>query len=305
MAPAPSGQQFPIAHGSLRATIVEVGGGIRELHDGRRALLEPYALGDICDGAHGAVLAPWPNRLADGRYTFQGTQQQLALSEPARHNAIHGLLRWSPWRALEHEPHRVLMGARIHPQTGYPFDLDITVEYSLSQDGLTVKTSARNLGEGDCPFGAGHHPYLSPGSGLIDACILELPASTLIAVDPQRQLPTGRQPIADGPLDFRSPRPIGATPIDSPLTDLLRDADGLARARLTAGDGSCVELWVDRGYRVLEVFTGDTLAPARRRRGLAVEPMTCPPDALRSGEDLIVLAPGQETVASWGARLLG
>lgn len=302
-APPPSGEQFTIVHGRLRATIVEVGGGVRELFDGERALLEPYALGDMCDGAHGAVLVPWPNRVGDGRYTFAGAEHQLALTEPARRNAIHGLARWSSWRALEQQPGLVLMGTRIHPQPGYPFELEVTVRYALHDAGLTVTTTARNLGEGPCPFGAGHHPYLSPGAGFIDDCALELPARTAITVDPERQLPTGRQPVSGGPLDFTSPRSIGAQAIDSPLTDLCRDDDDLARVRLTASDGSGVEMWLDDGYSVLQVFTGDTLAPGRRRTGLAVEPMTCPPDALRSGRGLIVLAPGEETCGRWGVRL--
>jgi aldose 1-epimerase len=304
MSEPPSGRQFEISSGDQHATIVEVGGGVREYAVGGRDVLEPYRREDICDGGHGTVLAPWPNRLGDGRYSFEGIEHQLAISEPARHNAIHGLLRWRSWSALEHEPGRVLMGARLHPEPGYPFDVSATVEYRLGPDGLTVTTSARNLGAGSCPFGAGQHPYLSPGEGSIDACTLELPARTLIATDPERGLPSGRrEPVAGGPLDFLQARPVGAAAIDSPFTDLLRGADGRARTRLTAADGSCVELWVDEGYPVLELFTGDTLAPSRRRTALAVEPMTCPPDAFRSGEHLIVLPPGSSSSFAWGVAL--
>jgi aldose 1-epimerase len=300
----PSGEQFGIAHGALRATLVEVGGGIRELYDGERAVLEPYAAADMCDGGHGAVLVPWPNRVGDGRYSFAGADLQLPLTEPARRNAIHGLLRWSSWRALEHQPDQVLMGARVNPQPGYPFQLEVTVRYALDEDGLTVTTTARNLGESTCPFGCGHHPYLSPGSGTIDGCTLQVGASTAILTDPQRGLPTGTEAIRSGPLDFRTPRVLGEQVLDTPFTDLLRDGQGRAGAQLSAPDGSAVELWVDSSYTVLQVFTGDTLAPGRRRTGLAVEPMTCPPDALRSGQGLKVLAAGEETSASWGVRLL-
>lgn len=301
----PSGEQFEIVGGDQRATIVEVGGGVRCYSVGERAVLEPYDLNDMCDGAHGAVLVPWPNRLADGRYRFEDTEHQLALSEPAKGNAIHGLLRWLPWRPLERDGERVLMGVRLHPQPGYPFDLEVTVEYALSGEGLTVATTARNLGGSACPYGAGQHPYLSPGEGLIDDCTLQLPAETLITTDPERGLPSGKVSLQDGPLDFRRPRRLGGTTIDSPFTDLRRGEDGRACARLTAPDGSCVELWVDEHHRVLQVFTGDTLAPARRRTGLALEPMTCPPDAFRSGEGLIRLEPGQAVRTSWGVHLTG
>jgi aldose 1-epimerase len=300
----PSGEQFEIHHGDQRATIVEVGGGIRELYAGERAVLEPYPLEAICDGGHGAVLVPWPNRIGDGRYSFDGVERRLALTEPGKRNAIHGLLRWAPWRALEHEPDRVLMGVRLHPHPGYPFDLTVSVEYRLGDDGLTVTTTARNAGESACPYGAGQHPYLSPGEGQIDDCVLELGAATVISIDPERGLPTGRESPAGGELDFRRPRKLGAAVIDSPFTDLERGDDGKARVRLTGRDGLTVELWVDSSYAVIELFTGDTLAPARRRTGLAVEPMTCPPDAFRSGESLIRLEPGETFACSWGAGLL-
>jgi aldose 1-epimerase len=303
MAQPPSGAQFELTSGRQRATIVEVGGGIREYFDGDRAVLEPYAVGDLCDGAHGAVLAPWPNRLADGRYSFDGAERQLALTEPGKGNAIHGLLRWRPWRALEQGPERVLVAARIHPEPGYPFDLEVRVEYGLGPEGLTVTSTARNLGETPCPYGTGQHPYLSPGSGKIDDCRLELPAETLITTDSERGLPNGRQPVAGGPLDFFVSRGLGSSVIDSPFTDLRRDTVGRARARLSAPDGATVELWVDESYPYLEVFTGDTLAPARRRHGLGLEPMSCPPNAFQSGESLVRLEPGASHVAQWGVGL--
>ncbi len=305
MASPPSGEQFEISTGDQRATIVEVGGGIRAYSSGDRDVLEPYDPDRVCDGAHGAVLIPWPNRLRDGRYRFEGAEHQLAITEPSKGNAIHGLLRWAPWRALAHERDRVVMGARVHPQPGFPFDLDVSVEYTLGAEGLTVATTARNLGGASLPYGAGAHPYLSPGAGTIDDCTLELPAATLITTDPVRALPDGRQPVEDGPLDFRSPRRLGELRIDSPFTDLRRDEDRRARARLEAPDGSCVELWVDERYSVLEVFTGDTLAQGRRRTALAVEPMTCPPDAFRSGESLTHLEPGASFRSTWGVALRG
>jgi len=300
----PSGEQFEIAAGAGRATIVEVGGGIREYREDGRDVLEPFALGEICDGAHGTVLVPWPNRLAGGRYSFDGAEHQLALSEPARGNAIHGLARWRPWRALAHEPDRVRLAIRLHPEPGYPFDLEVAVEYRLGEDGLTVTTRARNLGGSPCPYGAGQHPYLSPGSGTLDGCTLELPAEKLITTDPERQLPDGREALAGGPLDFRAPRLLGPARIDSPLTDLRRGADGLARARLQGADGAVVELRADERYPFLEVFTGDTLSPARRRRGLALEPMTCAPNAFQSGEGLVRLEPGETHTAAWGVALI-
>jgi aldose 1-epimerase len=300
---APSGEQFEIARGEQRATIVEVGGGIRAYAAGERDVLDPYPLEEMSDGAHGATLIPWPNRLGNGRYSFDGEEHRLALTEPTTRNAIHGLLREVPWRAVERKPDRVIMGARLYPLTGYPFALDARVAYELGAGGLEVTTTVTNIGAHTCPFGAGQHPYLSAGGGLIDDCTLLVPAATRILTD-ERALPCGREGVEGTELDLRAGRRIGTLQIDSAFTDLDRDGDGLAVATLTAPDGSAVELWADERYRYLEVYTGDGLAPARSRRAVAVEPMTCPPDAFRSGEDLLRLEPGESFTGRWGVRLI-
>jgi aldose 1-epimerase len=259
----------------------------------------------MCDGAHGAPLIPWPNRIAEGRYSFDGEEQQLALSEPARANAIHGLLRWRPWRVGARTDSRVVMEARLLPMTGYPFALEVAISYALDEEGLTVMTSATNAGELPCPLGAGQHPYLSPGAGQrIDGCVLTLAAATRLLTDERHQVPVSREPVEGTAFDFRAGRELGSASLDDAFTELERDREGLARAQLRRPDGSTVELWVDGSYPFLEVFTGDTLPAARRRRGLALEPMSCAPNAFRSGEGLLTLAPGETFTGSWGVRLL-
>lgn len=300
----PSGEQFELAHGEQRATVVEVGGGLRCYSVGGREVLESYPLQAICDGGHGTPLIPWPNRLADGRYSFDGKEYQLALSEPARHNAIHGLLRWRSWRELERTAAAVTVSTRVHPLPGYPFSLDVRIAYELGEEGLEVTTTAANVGEEPCPYACGQHPYLSPGEGPIDHCTLELPAAVRILTDEERGLPSGREAVAGTAFDFRVPRAIGALEIDSAFTELARDSQGRVAVRLACPDGRTVELWTGEGYQLIEIFTGDTLAPGRRRTGLAVEPMSCPPNGLASGEQLVVLEPGEQHTARWGVRLL-
>lgn len=299
----PSGLQFEIANGDQRATIVEVGGGVRTYRVGDRPVLDPYAVDAMCDGAHGAPLVPWPNRLGDGRYRFDGVDHQVALTEPDKSNAIHGLLRWRSWEARHHTADRVVMGSYLRPLSGYPFSLDVTVEYALGAEGLTVTTTAINLGDRACPFACGQHPYLSPGAGLVDECVLHLDASTRIVTDDRRQLPTGREAVAGSAYDFRSGRRIGDQPLDSAFTDLARDRDGRAWVRLDRPGGDRVELWADGHYPILELYTGDTLQPHRRRRGLGTEPMTAPPNALQTGDGVVRLDPGDSFSASWGVRL--
>jgi aldose 1-epimerase len=304
MTTAPSGEQYEITDGEQRATIVEVGGGVREYVVAGRPVLDPYPLDAMADGAHGAPLIPWPNRLGDGRYRFDDVEYQLPLSEPTKHNAIHGLLRWRPWRAVEQAPNRVVMGARLHPQAGYPFMLDVRIDYELGPAGLTVSTTTVNGGDRACPYGTGQHPYLSPGSGLIDECTLELPGQMWIVADDERQFPVGSEPVRGGALDFTVPRRLGGQVIDCAFTDLIRDAEDRAVTRLAARDRRTVELWADNSYGVLQVYTGDTLSPRRRRRGLAVEPMTCPANAFQTGQGLIRLEPGESVTSRWGVRLI-
>jgi aldose 1-epimerase len=301
----PSGRQIEITAGDQRAVIVEVGGGIRAYHAGDRPVLQDYPVTAMCDAAHGAPLMPWPNRLADGRYEFDGTAYQLALTEPDKHNSIHGLLRWRPWRVASAEVGQVTMTTTLYPMAGYPFELEVGIEYTLSEAGLTVRTTAANIGDRPCPFGAGQHPYLSPGAAVINDCVLTAPGATRICTDPERQLPAGTEPVSGTPYDFRDGRKLGDLEIDFAFTDLDRDSDGLAWVLLAGPDGRTAELWLDGSYEFVELFTADGLAPDRRRRGLGAEPMTCAPNAFRSGHGLLRLEPGERVTATWGVRLRG
>ena len=298
-----SGEQWEIREGDQQATIVEVGGGIREYSVAGRDVLDPYPLHALCDGAHGAPLIPWPNRLADGRYSFDGQEHQVELSEPERHNAIHGFLRWRSWSMIAHEQSSVTVGCRLLPLAGYPFALEIRITYALGSGGLSVHTAARNIGVARCPFAAGQHPYLSGAGAKIDDCELQLPAATRILVDDERKLPCGTETVVDGEYDFRTPRLIGTQEIDSAFCDLERDQHGLVNVALTAPDGRSAQLWADASYPVIELYTGDGLAVQRRRRGLGVEPMTCAPNGLASGEGIAILEPDKEHHSRWGARL--
>lgn len=196
------------------------------------------------------------------------------------------------------------MAIRLHPLMGYPHTVDVQVAYTLDEStGLSVTTTATNLSDHACPYGSGQHPYLSPGRGRLNECTLQLQATTWIDTDNERQLPTGRKPTTGSALDFSTATILGEKQLDFPFTDLTRDADQRAWVRLTAADGSRVELWVDDTYPIVELFTGDTLAPDRRRRGLGSEPMTCPPNAFQTGEGVLRLEPGESTTSSWGVRL--
>ena len=295
---APSGEQFEIAFGDQRAVAVEVGGGLRTYAvDGDRVLFG-YEADEMATAGRGQVLAPWPNRLEDGSYELDGKRYQVPLNELERSNAIHGLVRWDSWRAIERKPHRVRLEHIVHPRPGYPFTLEIGIEYELSEAGLTVRTTATNAGADHAPFGLGMHPYLTVGTDVVDDLVLRVPARAVLRSN-ERGLPTGTIGVEGTELDFRSGRRIGDAKLDHGFTDLERDGSGIASVALDAGDGGrSAVLWVDESYPYLMVFTGDL--PDVSRRGLAVEPMTCAPNAFRSGDGLILLEPGAVTTATWG-----
>jgi aldose 1-epimerase len=293
-----TGEQFEISFGEQRAVIVEVGGGVRSYAVGGRELIDGYPVEEMCHSGRGQVLIPWPNRIEDGVYEFDGQSRQLPLTEPTKRNAIHGLVRWVAWTVKEHTSDRVVMEHVLHPQPGYPHLLALTIDYALSSEGLRVRTTATNVGPEACPFGSGAHPYLTPRRGPIDPLVLTVPARSVLEKD-ARGMPSGAAPAA-GLFDFRRPRPIGDTVLDDCFTDLDRSADGRARVVLIdPEDGLELTLWVDESYPYLMLFTGDPL-PDVNRRSLAVEPMTCPPNAFRSGDGLLRLEPGASTTGTWG-----
>jgi aldose 1-epimerase len=296
---APSGEQIEIAAGDERAVIAGVGAGLRSYTAGGRDLIDGYGASEMSSSGRGQVLIPWPNRIQDGSYEFEGSRHQLPLNEPERRNAIHGLVRWTAWTAAAREPHRAVMEHVLYPQPGYPFTLRLSIEYALLGGGLRVRTTATNIGTAPCPFGSGAHPYLTLGTATIDPLILRVPAQTVLRAD-ERGLPIGAETVENTEYDFRKPRRIGSTVLDHAFTGLDRDENGLARVELLDTDrGTQVSLWVDESYSYLMLFTGDPL-PGVRRRSLAVEPMTCPPNAFRTGDALIRLEPGSSFTGTWG-----
>ncbi len=303
MTPAPSGDQIELTHGRHRAVVVTVGAGIRVLEADGQAVLDTYSEASRCDGARGQLLLPWPNRIEHARYRFAGRTEQLAVTEVGTGCAIHGLTRWENWVCTDRHSDEVTLRHRLHPRPGWSGVLDLRVTYRLDDAGLEVRVHAHNVGDTDVPFGTGAHPYLSVGTGPVDDWTLELDASTMLTTD-DLGLPTDRIDVAGSAFDFRGGRRIGDTVLDNPFTRLGRDADGRAWVHLHAMSGRRVSLWADANHRWFQIFTGDHLAdPARRRRALAVEPMSCPPNAFRTGEDLISLAPDDAVTVTWGIQV--
>ncbi len=300
-----TGAQYEIYAGDYRAIVTELGAGLRLLRHRDQPVIVEYGADTLPPGAAGQLLSPWPNRVDGGRYAVNGAEHQLDLSEPTNRNAIHGLTRWAGWAAVQHGREDVVLQHTLLGQQGYPFCLDIQAGYRLdAQTGLQVSITARNAGSVPAPYGTGSHPYLTAGTPVIDECELTLPAGLWLPAG-ERGIPSGpAQDVTGTPFDFRAPRPIDGTRLDHALTGLTRDSDGRAWARL-ASPGTELALWAGPGHEWLQVFTGDALDPARRRRALAIEPMTCPPNAFASGVDLLMLEPGDSVTHAWGIQVTG
>ena len=295
---APSGDQFVIESDGYRAVVTECGAGLRELEYDGRGLVEGYPEDAQASGGRGQLLLPWPNRIRDGRYRFGDRDHQLPLSEVARGHASHGLVRWAAWRPVKVAGDAVELAYRLMAQPGYPWTLDLAVRYVVSGAGLGVTVTATNRSSTQAPFAAGAHPYLRVGPAPVDAWTLSVTGRTALATD-DRKIPTGRVEVAGTDLDFRTAREIGATVLDTAYTDLDRDEDGHATVGLQGPDGG-VEIWMDAAHRWAQVYTAEELDPPRV--AVAVEPMTAPPDAFSSGDDLVVLDQGETRTLSWGIR---
>lgn len=299
----PTGAQHEIGRGGLRAVVTEVGATLRHLSVDGTDLIDGFGETEWAGGGRGQVLAPWPNRLRGGRYHWEGGTLQLPLSEPERGNAIHGLVRWQAWATVDAGREHVALRHRIHPRDGYPFLVELTLRFRAGGDGLTVGAEAVNLGASPCPFGLGFHPYLFLGPGGVDRLRLRLPAARRLTTD-ARGIPDGSAPTPGTAYDFRSGRAVGGLALDTAFTELARDRDGRAVVSLERADGDwpvrSLRLWMSREFTHVMVFSGDTLEPEHRRRALAVEPMTCPPNALASGEGVTVLEPGRPWAGEWG-----
>jgi aldose 1-epimerase len=294
-----SGDQIELRARSHRAVVATVGATLREYAVDGRQVVDGFGADEVCPGGRGQVLMPWPNRIAEGTYEHAGDTHELTLDEAELGHAIHGLVRWAEWRVEERSADRALFRHRMAARPGYPFPLDLAVEYRVSPSGLSVRFAAANIGAAPCPFGAGAHPYFGFAGTRVDALELQVPADRWLQVD-ARSVPVGWRSVEESQLDFRRPRVIGPALLDHAFTGLERDARGIARVSLRRGQDSVV-VWFDRAFDFVQVFTGDTLPDrARRRLGAAVEPMSCAPNAFNTGHGMLVLDPGHLFEGRWG-----
>lgn len=300
---APTGFQIALHANADEAVITEVGATLRGFSSGGRDVIVPFSEDALPPASNGAVLVPWPNRIRDGQYTFEGVDHQLPLTEPQRGTALHGLVAWARWHVEEQDDASVTLALDTVPIPGYPFPLKVAITYALDgEGGLAITLTTTNLGSAAAPYGVGFHPWLSPGPGSLDDAVLQLGADSWIPTD-DRLLPTGVEPLPER-FDFREPRRLGDTDLDDAFVDATREADGRSWLRLRGTDGRTAAVWMDASLSCWQMCTGDHVAAeTARRTGLAAEPMTCIADAFRTGQDLITLQPGESHTVRWGLQL--
>lgn len=296
-------KDYSISRGSYSAAVSAMGGALRELQHQGRDLVVSFAAGGAVPDYRGVICVPWPNRLSDGHYSFAGKGYTAVINEPERQTALHGLATHIQWDLEEHLESEVTLSTRIHASDAYPGDLTVRIRYALTAEGLNCTLATKNTGPVSVPYGACPHPYLVAGPSGLDSWTLEVPSAAFLAVTPERLLPTGMQAVEERNFDFRSPRHLGAITVDHAFTDLTRDSAGAAAVRVFDPEGTGVELSFGQEWPWVQIYTGDKpIKPDRL--GLAVEPMTCPPDAFTTGVDLVVLEPGAAHVGSWQIRAL-
>ncbi|QWF81746.1 aldose 1-epimerase family protein [Amycolatopsis sp. CA-230715] len=297
----PTGEQFEITRGSARAVVTEIGAGLRAFEIGGVGYVEEFDADANPPKGAGQVLLPWPNRTKGAEWVFDGETQHLEVTEAARGNAIHGLTRHKEWQLVEHAESSITFEIGIDGEPGWPVPLHATITYDLAPRELTVTHEIRNEGERAIGVGVGTHPYFRIGEVPTDELTLTLAATRVRPFDADEQLPYGDEQDVEGTeYDFREGRLLGGVDLDTAFGGIATGDDGVHRHYLSHEDRT-LEVWTGPDFGWVQVFTPDDLVG--RGRAVAIEPMTCPADALNSGTDLIGLEPGTSWTGSWGVRV--
>lgn len=289
-----SGTRIGLKAGPYEAHVVTVGAGIASLTVDGLSLTHPHGDDKFARGYMGKTLLPWPNRIAGGVYEGDGEEQQLPINDVEHHAALHGLMAWENWQIVDRQENAVALRALVAPRPGYPWTLEATVRVELHEiNGLTFNLVTTNIGSGNAPYGAASHPYISFDGAPVDGYEIEVPANHAMEVD-ENLTPVGLRPVDELDVNFTKPRVLGKAVLDHAFTDLpegkwsirVKDISSGRSARLTSNTN-----WV-------QLYSGEEI----NRTGLAVEPMTCAPNAFNNKMGLTWLKSGQSHVFSYSLR---
>ncbi|MFT8986971.1 MAG: aldose 1-epimerase family protein [Bifidobacterium psychraerophilum] len=303
-----TGQQYSIRYGDYSAVITELGATLRRLDFRDKNIVVPFDDNEVVPCCNGYVLVPYPNRLEDGAYDFDGEHYQLPIDEASRQTALHGDGYRHMWVLESLTESSVTLSWRVPGIIGYPFDVIVTVTYALGAEGLTMTTVAYNNDTKPAPWAFGIHPWLSNGSQATDPddieaanalCKLTLPCDSHVTASPDRLLPTGVEPVEGSVYDLRGNPSLEGRPFDDAWTSPIRDHDGNTTAVFTRPDGLQISLTGDDTINAWQVCTATGFPEGHHPSGVAVEPMTAYANALRSGKNLVSIEAG----ASYGTTI--
>lgn len=236
--------------------------------------------------AKGNFLIPFPNRIENGTYTFEGKKYQLPCNHQPENHAIHGLLWDKPFTITEQniadDSVSIKAEHTIEPDqyTGYPFHLHSIITITLSTKKLTIEISAKNNGNQNLPYGAGWHPYITTGK-TIDDCTLNIPSNHIMELsDTSVMIPTGKIIETTVPKGEK----LETTTFDTCFTPLISHETIFEN----------IHLFQDKTMNFLQIYTPE------QRTSIAIEPMSCAPNAFNNGMGLISLAPHQSVMHTFG-----
>lgn len=302
--------ELTLSYHDQRAVISPWGASLRRYFfidaDGQEIdIVWGYSGGSGKRGGQGDVLIPFPGRIRDGRYSFDGQRFQLECNDKEAPNAIHGFVRSLPWQVQDVYANKVTLEIRIDAETyagqGYPFSLAISVMYDLGVSGLTCTFTVKNVGQQAAPVGVGFHPYFTVGATAIDEAEARIPGAAYVEFN-ERLIPTGKILSAAGTSwDYRRFRKIGRQRFNHCYVRLERDTQGMTTASLRhTALNRVIDITMDHAFSAVVVYTGDAIVDAPRA-AIAIEPMTCASDAFNHPDwGLKRLVPG-ETFSGWYA----
>jgi aldose 1-epimerase len=301
-----SGRQFEIRRGAAVAKVGQVAAVLREFSVDGALYTETWDDAWVPPMGCGMMLAPWPNRIADGVWLLDGKKQQLDITDVGNGHAIHGLLRNTAYDPVDEQGSALTLAATIYPQHGYPFTVDTTVTFELTDDGLTVTHRLTNAGTDAAPFGVGAHPYVRVGAHPVDDLVITLSGREYARTD-ARLIPESIDPVDGTPVDLRGGVLLSELAADVALTG-FDVVDGRVEHRLDAPDGTGLRVWADEAFGWAQVYSPPNFpGPGRpgQRKAIAIEPMTCAVNAFNTGVGLRWLDPGETWSGSWGLRPIG
>lgn len=299
-----TGNQYSIHHGDFSAVVCELGSKLRRFDYGGKEVFCSYGPDDLTPTCCGYILAPWPNRIKDGEYDFNCKHYCAPVNEyhpEPRNNANHGYAYQYMWKLESLTENSVTQSLRFPNLDGYPFDVTVTATYELNDKGMTVTVSARNDGDEPAPWALGLHPWVANGkngetSEQRDAdsaaCRLKIDADTHVTVD-AGLVPNGTEPVDGTKFDLRDAPVLDGRAFDDAWVDVHRADDGTTTTVFTRPDGMEIKLVGDETINAWQCYTATGAPFDQHPNGIAVEPMTAPANAFRSGDHLTVIEPGK------------